>query len=876
MTLNRDSEPAAPSGASRRSSRAASIVAGALLSAALGAGPLAAQVPSPLPQRPSGVTDQQMQQAIQQRGLGDQIRQRIQESGMTPDQVRARLRSAGYPENLVDQYLGPTTPGQASPPPSLDVLRAASLLGLGDFAVSADSLLRRESVAFSRSDTLLLDSLGFQVGTDSIPTRRDSLGVVRLDSAAVVRLAEQLRRPHLFGLDVFRRVTTQFNPLASGPVDQDYRLGPGDELVLIVTGGVEVAYQLPVTRDGFVVIPQVGQLYVANLTLTALTDVLYGRLGQVYSGVRRGPDARTRFHVSVSRIRTIQIYVTGEVARPGAYSASALATVMHALYQAGGPSERGDFRAVRVLRGGRAVQTVDLYDYLLFGNTRDDIRLEQGDVVFIPPRSRRVSITGNVGRPALYDLAAGQGLRELIQMAGGLLPDAYTGRVQVERILPPERREAGGRDRTVLDVDLGEVVGRDAPPVSLEPDDKVTVFAVTRPVRNLVTIRGDVWHPGVYELQPGMLVSGLVAAAGGLKPDAYAERAHIVRLEADSTRRLVAVDLRAAVDSLRDRGTPTTADLALREFDELTVYSRTSFRPARQIAIYGAVQRPGVYDFRDSMHLRDVVMIAGGLRDEAYLLEAEISRLPESGRGPAVLTTVLKVPLDSSYVLDPSGYLRRETSARADEPVLQPYDNVFIRRVPGWEFQRNVVLSGQVRFPGRYSLARRDERLQDLIVRAGGLTDNAYVRGAVFVRTEGHAGRIGIDLERVQREPSFRDNIVLVAGDSLYLPEYQPIVTVDGAVNSPVAVAYVPGSGTRYYINRAGGYSRWADKGHTYVTQPNGSVWRASARPEPGARIVVPEIPPSERRQTDWGQVLSSAASVLTSALTIILVVQRL
>ena len=860
-----------------------------LLVALAAAGPGGKAVAQQVPPRPANVSDQQLQQYLQQPGIGDQIRQRIEDSGLTPDQVRARLRAAGYPENLVDQYMSPATPGQAAPAPSAEILRAVSILGLGGFVSAGDTLgLRRDSIFLTRDDSLLLDSLGFRVGVDSIPTRRDSLGLLRMDSLAAVRLAERLRRPRVFGLDVFRRTTTQFNPLASGPVDPEYRLGPGDQLVLILTGDVELAYQLPVTREGFIVIPQVGQLYVANLTLDQLRELLLARLGRVYSGVKRGPAATTRFQVSVAQVRVNQVFVTGEVARPGAFTISALGSVMNALYAAGGPTEHGDFRGVRVMRGGREVATLDLYDYLLAGNTRNDVRLEQGDVVFVPPVARRVGITGAVVRPALYDLAAGEDLRTLIRMSGGLLPESYTGRAQIERVLPPAERQVGGRDRVVLDVDLRDLLRPGTAPYPLEPDDRITVFSVTAAVRNRVVIKGDVWRPGVYELDQGMTMSQLIADAGGLKPDAYLERAHILRLNADSTRRLMPVSL----EGIPTEGAPATTgtdsataarrvptghpalDPALQEFDEVTVYSLTGFRPNRQIAVYGSVQRPGVFVFTDSMSLRDAVMMAGGLRDDAYLLQAEISRIPED-RAANQLAQVIQVPLDSGYVLDASGYLRRPTGTHQPDLMLQPYDNVFIRRIPGWELQRNVYVTGEVQFPGRYTLVQRDERLASLVVRAGGTTKDAYIRGAQFYRAEGRAGRIGVDLERVLRDTTYRDNLILLAGDSLYIPQYQPVVKVEGAVNSPVAVAYVPGQGTGFYIDRAGGFARRADKGRTYVVQPNGAVTTASTRPEPGSRVYVPEIPANEEK-TNWAQILSGVSAALTGLLTAIIVVQRL
>ena len=340
--------------ATKLSRRLSWLAAGCLIGIAL-----PARLPGQdVPQRPSNVTDEQLQRYAQQPGVSDQIRQRIAESGMTPDQIRARLRAAGYPENLIDQYLAPASPGQASAAPSVEMLRAVSALGIGPgLGLGEVAGARRDSILLTREDSLLLDSLNLRVGVDTIPTRRDSVGDLRLDQVAAMRLSDRLRRPRVFGLDVFRNTTTQFNPLLSGPVSPDYSVGPGDELVLILTGDVELAHQLPVTREGFVVIPQVGQLYVANLTLEQLRDLLYARLGRVYSGVKRGAGATTHFEMTVSRVRGNQVYVTGEVSRPGAYSVSALGTVMNALYQTGGPTERGDFRGVRITRNGQVVDS---------------------------------------------------------------------------------------------------------------------------------------------------------------------------------------------------------------------------------------------------------------------------------------------------------------------------------------------------------------------------------------------------------------------------------------------------------------------------------------------------------------------------------------
>src|SRR5438477_1100457 len=359
--------------------------------------PALAQVPPSPAQAQSA-----LQQAVQQNpGLPDMIRQRLQQSGLTAEQVRARLSASGYAPNLLDAYLGSAAPGQGAPAP-------------GALELSA------------------IQALGLPVEQSYLPV--DS-GFIRTRGAGPAS--------NVFGVDVFRRSTTQFLPLLSGPVPPDYKLGAGDQLVLILTGDVELAYTLPVTREGFILIPQLGQVFVSNLTLDQLRDVLYARLGRVYSGVRRGANASTRFDISVANVRANQVYVVGEVTQPGAYQISSLGTALTALYAAGGITERANMRDVVVQRAGKTVATLDLYDYLLRGETRNDIRLETGDVIFVPVHGTRVDLAGAVVRPAVYELKRGQSLADLIQAAGGFRPDAALKRLAGYRILGPWERGRG-------------------------------------------------------------------------------------------------------------------------------------------------------------------------------------------------------------------------------------------------------------------------------------------------------------------------------------------------------------------------------------------------------------------------------------------------
>jgi protein involved in polysaccharide export with SLBB domain len=450
------------------------------------------QVPEPLP---ANITPDEAARILRGQPPGELVRRKIRQSGLSANEIRARLRAAGYPSGLLDAYLGP---GDITPPtPRNDIVQVISMLGIS---------------SFTREDSLLAtgDTVAMRMLVDSL--RADSIAVA--DS-----LAELSRELELFGMDVFRQPTTQFQPLVTGPVDDGYILGPGDVLALILTGDVELAHTLEVTRGGFVVIPQVGQIPVNSLTLGEFKDVLTSRLRQSYSGIRRDGTGTTRFHVTVANVRVHTIRVIGEVARPGAYQIAATGTILTALYEAGGLTKRGNFRAVEVRRGSELVATVDLYDYLLRGTIANDVPLAPGDVIFVPVRGPRVKVAGEVTRPGIYELRPGETLADLVQVAGGLTPEAATEAVTIDRIVPPEERADLSRARTVMTVNLAEQVRLGSNSIPMLAGDSVHVFSVRGARRNSVTIRGSVWQEGTYELEPGMRLSDLFRMAGGLRPE---------------------------------------------------------------------------------------------------------------------------------------------------------------------------------------------------------------------------------------------------------------------------------------------------------------------------------------------------------------------
>jgi polysaccharide biosynthesis/export protein len=854
-----------------------------------------AQVPQVPPGQQLPTPDQARDALQNQPELVERLRQRLLESGLTPDQVRARLRAAGYPETLLDEYLmGADTTRMVRPGPrTLDAVRSLGILS------------EQETDSLKLQDSTLAVS-------DSLQQVLDSIRLSQADSARADSLADSVsvltgRGLKLFGIETFRRTSTRFQPVQSGPVDENYRLGSGDVLVLILTGDVEEVYTLNVTREGFVVIPQVGQVYVANLTMGQLEDQLYARLRRVYSGVRRGANATTKFQISLARLRNIQVFVIGDVVRPGAYQISAAGTVLTALYSAGGPSSNGSFRRVEVRRSDSLVSTIDVYDYLLHGINASDVRLQNGDVVFVPVHSGFVKVAGEVTRPAVYEILPDETLRDIIEFAGGFGPAAYQKRVRIHRILPAESR-VSSRARVVVDVGPDQLAGGPVPAVPVSAGDSVTVLSIPDRLRGYVTVKGNVWVEGQVGFTPGMKLSDAIRLAGGPKPDVYLERILVARTNEDSTR----VQLRSA---FADSTGTVVDDLALQEEDDIRVFSRATFLPTRYVTVVGAVRNPGRVPFREGMTMRDLVLLANGVTEDADIRMAEIARRSDS-EDPGALAKTIRVRLDSTALAsdgtDGAAVERLSPGGVPGVPdiPLQPYDNVLIMRQPGWETQRLVFLTGQVKHPGRYALLSKTERLRDLIKRAGGLTGEAYPGGIQFYRSyrpglqpaddvpprldqesqpagdtlpRGYAERVGIDLPKVLDDDDARDNVIVAGGDSIHIPEYNPIIMVQGAVNSPGAVPYTPGKSLDWYVNSAGGYTQLSDAKHAYVTQPNGKRQGVKRRvvlrddvpyPKPGAVVFVPAKRIQEQ-PSNVTAVIGTVAQVLTGLITLIIVADQ-
>jgi polysaccharide biosynthesis/export protein len=815
----------------------------------------------------------QAQQMLQNDpGAIARLQQMMQSSGLTPQQIRDRLKAQGYPDSLLDQYL-PGGGADSTAIPGDDVFAAIRALGIGD-STAVDSL-RRQTTS-RRKTKVLLDSAFLDTLQRAMQNDTTRSAVRALLRSKDLQRASADSGFNVFGADLFIGDNKLFDANTSGGADPNYRFGAGDKLVLFLTGDVEKSYQLTVSRDGFVVIPDVGQINVVGLTRTQLEDALYTRLGRVYSGVRRGAGATTRFFIDMSQMGTNQVFVNGDVVHPNSYRVSRAATVLTALYAAGGPTSSGSMRNVQVRRNGELVATIDVYDYALHGDANNDIRLENGDIVFVPPRGPQARVAGAVLRPATYEVKPSQTVADVIQMAGGFSEIADRRRVQIERIVPPSERTTAGRDRSAVDVP-SELLST----TPVRGGDVLRILPVTKRVANRVTVKGNVWTEGSVAYTNGMRLSDALRKAGGLKPDSYLGQVLVARLRPDSTRDMI----HSAVYDTTGRA---VNDVPLADGDEITVFSTTAFRPMRFISITGAVRKPGQLPYREGMTLRDAVLQADGLQDGALLTEAEVAHLPENRR-PGVTATTQRVPLDSTYLFEreadgryigPPGVAA--PAANAPEVVLQPYDQVLIKRQSEWELPRRVSVQGEVNSPGEYTLKTKSDRLSDVITRAGGLTTSAYASGIVFIRRSSNNLRIGADLPAVLRNPNVPDNVSLVDGDSIFIPQYTPVVTVRGAVNAPTGIAYLPGADIDYYVRSAGGETTHGDFSRAYVAQPGGKLETrhrhlllATSKPvpQPGSTVFVPEKDPNDKR--DWNGITASIASVVASLVGIVAIIRR-
>ncbi|GAA6465492.1 SLBB domain-containing protein [Bacteroides thetaiotaomicron] len=656
------------------------------------------------------------------------------------------------------------------------------------------------------------------------------------------------REDQVFGRNIFNTRNLTFEPSVNLATPANYRLGPGDEVIIDIWGASQNTIRQQISPEGTINIQKIGPVNLSGMTVSAANEYLKGALNKIYNGLNNTTDPTSDIRLTLGNIRTIQINVMGEVVQPGTYALSSFSTVFHALYRAGGVSDIGSLRNVQLVRNGKNIATIDVYEFIMKGNTQDDIRLQEGDVVIVPAYDVLVKISGKVKRPMRFEMKKDENLATLIKYAGGFEADAYTRSLRVVRQNGEEYEV-----NTVKDMDYSIYTMRNG--------DVVTAEAILNRFTNKLEIRGAVYRPGIYQLSGKLnTIRELVHEAQGLTGDAFLNRAVLYRQREDLTSEVVQIDIRSIMNG-------TSPNLALMKNDILYIPSIHDLEDRGNVTVHGEVAHPDSYPYADNMTLEDLIIQAGGLKEAASTVRIDVSRRIKNPRSTADNDTIGQMytfSLKDGFVIDGQpGF------------ILQPYDEVYVRRSPGYQAQQNVVIDGEILFGGNYAMTNREERLSDLVNKAGGPTSLAYLRGAKLTRvaSAGEKKRmgdvirlmsrqlgeamidslgigvedtftVGIDLEKALTNPKGSADLVLREGDVVFIPKNTNTVTINGAVMVPNTVSYMQGKDVDYYLNQAGGYSDNARKSKKFIVYMNGQVTKVKGsgkkQIEPGCEIIVP------------------------------------
>lgn len=669
----------------------------------------------------------------------------------------------------------------------------------------------------------------------------------------------------VFGRDIFNNKELSFEPNMNIATPQNYRLGPGDAVYIDIYGASQKTIESTVSPDGTVTIDGFGPVSVSGLTVAQANSRLRSQLGARYQS--------SNIRLTVGQTRTIIVNIMGEVKTPGTYTLSAFASVFHALYMAGGTNEIGTLRNIKVYRNGKLVSIVDIYDYILNGKLTGNVRLADNDVIVVGPYDCLVNITGKVKRPMYYEMRKNESVGTLLKYAGGFTGDAYKKTVRIIR--------KSGKEYSVFNV--GEF---DMNSFKVSDEDSVSVDSILKRYSNMVEVKGAVFRPGMYQVGGEInSVRTLIQHADGTTEDAFTAHAVMHRMKKDRTLEVIPVDVEGIMSG-------KIADIPMQNEDVLYIPSKEEELTNRTITIHGEVLYPGTYKYADNETLEDFVLQAGGLKDAASTIKVDVSRRlvnPKAIPTSDIIAKTYSFSLKDGFVIDGEQGFK-----------LQPYDEVYVRKSPGYSPQQNVMVEGEVMFGGNYTLSKKNQRLSEIIKAAGGVTKMAYVAGARLERKInpderlrmqsvlkmaqakngmgekdtlnvkkldiGETYYVGIELEKALANPGGDADITLREGDRIIVPEFTSTIKISGEVMYPNTVSYTKGRSVSYYIDQAGGFNSTAKKSHTYIVYMNGTVAKVGrgAKPTPGCEIIVPSKP--KRDKSSIAEMLTIGTSVASIA----------
>jgi protein involved in polysaccharide export with SLBB domain len=693
----------------------------------------------------------------------------------------------------------------------------------------------------------------------------------------------------IFGSDLFNNGNITFDPNLRIATPKNYIIGPDDQLIIDLTGDNERTYNLQVSPEGVINLEYVGRISVGGLTIEQASSKIRNVMGRTYPALRTG---RTSVAINIGNIRSIQVTVTGQVTRAGSYTLPSLANVYRALYVSGGPSQNGSFRNIQVIRNNRIIATIDVYDFLLRGIQTGNVRLQDQDVINIPAYEKRVEISGEVKEAAIFEVKGNETLQDVINFAKGFTAEAYTAKIK--------SFQNTDRERKISDISAAEYAVYQP-----KNGDKFIVEAILERFENRVEIIGSVFRPGVYALEEGLTLAGLIRKADGITEDAFLNRGYINRLNPDKTQYLISFDV-AKIISGQEKDIPLTRE------DKVTISSIFDLREEYTVTVQGEVRAPGTFQYAENMKLEDVVQMAGGLNEGATPNRIEVSRRIKNNDPSSVSSKTADL-----FVVS----IDQDLRVLGEKFEIKPFDIISIRNSEGYAIQKQVKIEGEVLYPGMYTIISKDYRISDLIKRAGGLTPFAYAEGASLKRPGAEkvnpndknainnkdeedkkflnlervqekakdsdttkvnekliqSDLVGINLEKILKKPLSRQDLILEEGDIIRVPKQLQTVKVTGEVLNPNSIVYVPGKSFKQYINGAGGFTSSALKSRAYIKYANGSAEAAKKflffnnypKVKPGAEILVPVKAEREKMSAQaWiglGTGIASLAAIIVS-----------